>query len=194
MMRIWVLLLLGFTTLEAQAQFAIGVRPAGVVTPIPRPATGVGVTLPHTNVIPHRMAYNLNPFGFYGGGLPFYPSFYPDWNDPGQQQPIINNIIQVPAPAPALVSAPEPVAVTPPETKAYLTLHIPQGGKVWSHGQEVDTKAVPIILESPDLKPNQSYTFDVKVSWKEGDRKEERARTLAVPVGENKSLTYSAVK
>jgi hypothetical protein len=194
MMRIWVLLLLGILALDARAQFAIGVRPTGVVTPIPRPATGAGVNFPRANIVPHRMAFNVNPFGFYGGGLPFYPSYFPDWNDPGQQQPIINNIIQVPTPAPARVSAPEPVAVTPPETKAYLTLNIPPGSKVWSHGQEVDTKAVPIILESPDLKPNQSYTFDVKISWMEGDRKEERTRSLAVPVGENRSLTYSAVK
>jgi hypothetical protein len=61
-------------------------------------------------------------------------------------------------------------------------------------GTEVDAAVRPLILESPVLREGQSYTFDVKVSWIEGSKTEERGRKVTVEAGENKSLTYLGVR
>src|SRR5262249_2511887 len=89
-----------------------------------------------------------------------------------------------------IVTTPE----QPPELRVRLNLNGPPNAKVVLAGKDVDTAAQPLVLESPVLKEGQKYTFDVKVSWREGDKTEERARVVAVDAGESKTLTYLTVK
>ena len=92
-------------------------------------------------------------------------------------------------PRPAPISDPLPTP-QPADLKARLTLNVPAHAQVFLGGKEVDAAATPVILESPELR-EASATFDVKVTWKERDKVEERARKVTVDAGDNKSLTYA---
>lgn len=144
-------------------------RPAGIILP-PQPATAPGLMQPPRRVI-------FNPW-YYGGYLPYY--------EPTPAPTVINNItIRVPQISP-------PPAPKPIEKKARLQLVIPRRSQVWLNGNAVDVNAVPLILESPDLRDGQTYTFNIKVVWMEGDQREERIRSVSVGLGEQKSVSYFA--
>jgi uncharacterized protein (TIGR03000 family) len=165
-------------------------QPAGVIRPVSLPITGsLTPPSPVSPIAPlPRRQLNLIPGlspwagGFSYGGL--WPLYYDD--------PYYQPAMTAPAPAPVTnvtnitIAAPTP----PPELRARLNLNVPPNAKVLLDGKEVDTAALPVVLESPVLKEGQRYTFDVKVSWREGDKTEERARTVVVDAGESKTLTY----
>ncbi|HJZ92988.1 MAG TPA: hypothetical protein VKE40_19085 [Gemmataceae bacterium] len=172
-------------------------QPAGVIRPVSLPITGsLTPPSPTSPITPFpRRSTNLFPGltpwagGFSYGGL--YPYYY---DDPYYYQPAV--AAPVPPPQPVtnvtnlIVTTPE----QPPELRARLNLNVPPNAKVLLAGKDVDTAAQPLVLESPVLKEGQKYTFDVKVSWREGDKTEERARVVAVDAGESKTLTYLTVK
>jgi uncharacterized protein (TIGR03000 family) len=176
------LLLLG---LPAQAQVIRAYRPppqpAGVIPPVQLPVANPASARPSPPMRPFRPALypNYGPFGF-GGYFPYY-----DWPTDYDRPPtVVNNYIPVPAVTPAPTPAP------PPELRARLTLDVPANAQVWLAGQGVDAAALPVILESPVLRAGQTYTFDVKVAWREGDKLEERTRSVTVEAGRGATVTY----
>jgi hypothetical protein len=126
-----------------------------------------------------------NPFSGLWGFSPYWPMWY-------DSDPIVvtNYIPLVPVPQPPPVSPPAP----PPDRKARLVLDVPPSAEVRIGDKVVDAAARPLILESPELRDGQRYAFDVKVSWKERDKTQERSRVVMVDAGESKSLTYTAAK
>jgi uncharacterized protein (TIGR03000 family) len=180
----------------ADAQFVrhrAPAQPAGVIRPVSLPITGSLTPpspiapIPPTPRAPLSLVPGFNPgFGFGFGGL--WPLYY---DDPFYQQPLVPAAATAPASNVTNVTnvnyiVPPP----PPELRAKLTLNIPPNAKVLLAGKEVDTAALPVVLESPVLREGQRYVFDVKVSWREGDKTEERARTVSVDAGDSKSMTY----
>src|SRR5262245_50749182 len=168
-------------------------RPAGVIQPPSLPIAG-SLTAPSptspARVFP-RPFLGLNPY--YGYGYGGYAPYWPDYYDYDSMNAPNVPLATVPEPKQAPISAP-PTSAPPPETKARLTLNIPPGALVTLAGQEVDSAANPVLLESPDLREGQRYTFDIKVSWKERDKMQERARKVVVDAGDTKSLTCTAQK
>jgi uncharacterized protein (TIGR03000 family) len=155
-------------------------RPQGIILPPVLPVQAPGLVQRPGFVRPvQRVAFN--PYWYAGGYLPIYP--YYDVS-PMTPTPVVVNNIFTPAPAPVAIPAP------PPETKARLQLNIPRRSQVWLNDKQVDIDAVPVLLESPDLKAGQKYTFNVKIVWMEGDKKEERTRSVTVAIGEQTSLSY----
>jgi uncharacterized protein (TIGR03000 family) len=163
-------------------------RPAGVISP---PSLGFVGSLtppsPTSRPLP-RPFLTPNPYIDY---FPYAP-YWPQWYD---AEPVVttNNIplATVPEPRAAPISAPLPPG-PPPDYRAKLTLNLPPGAVVTLAGQEIDTAASPVHLESPELREGQRYTFDVRVFWKERDKTQERARKVTVDAGDTKSLTYTA--
>ena len=155
-------------------------RPQGVVPPPQLPLPGS--PLQHlTFRTPPRVPMAPSPLSSYW----WYATAWPVWYD---EPPIaFNNAIQVPAAAPPLPAAPV-------ELRARLTLNLPPRARVWLGGTEVDANASPVILDSPVLRDGQSYSFDIKVTWPEPGRTEERSRIVRVEAGEGKSLTYTATR
>jgi uncharacterized protein (TIGR03000 family) len=92
------------------------------------------------------------------------------------------------APAAGPVRGPGPVR--PSDRRARLALDVPANARVWLAGQPVDMTVRPVVLESGVLGPGQTFTFDVKVTWPEGDKTEERTRTVTVDAGNRVSVTY----
>jgi uncharacterized protein (TIGR03000 family) len=174
-------------------------RPAGIIQ-APSLPIGPGSLTPPSPVAPPRVLprpflvpnqfNSLNGFG--GGYLPAYygidPLAYTDYPPEYVPPPLP---VTVPMPRPAPVSDPLPPPTQPADLKARLTLNVPTNAQVFLAGKEVDAAATPVILESPELREGQRYSFDLKVVWKERDQTQERKRVVAVDAGDNKSLTYS---
>lgn len=169
-------------------------QPAGVIRPVSLPIPGsLTPPSPVAPIPPAPRAFHtmsgLNPWFGLGGYGAYWPLYYDD--------PLSQPIIPAAASAPTTnvtnitVAAPTPPP-PPPELRAKLTLNIPPHAQVLLAGKPVDTAALPVVLESPVLKEGQRYLFDVKVSWREGDKMEERSRSVSVDAGDSKSVTYLA--
>jgi uncharacterized protein (TIGR03000 family) len=160
--------------------------PGGVIPTPSLPFPGApGAPSPTTPMPPRPRPY-FGAMPYYG---PWgYSPFWPVWYDTDLVPPVVNNTI-VPVP----VYVPAPVTTTPappPELRASLALTVPPRSHVWLGGKEVDANVSPLVLQSPVLQAGQSYTFDVKVTWPEGNKTEERTRTVSVEAGDQKSLAY----
>ena len=160
-------------------------QPAGVIPAPALPLTGSPTAPGFTPFRPLPRPYRIP--NTYCGGWGFAP-YWPGWYD---SEPVVaNNYIPVPFLVPTV---PLPAATPPvpaPEPRARLTLTVPSGAHVWLADREVDANASPLVLESPALRPGQSYSFHVKITWPEGQRTEERSRSVTVEAGEEKSLKY----
>jgi len=164
-------------------------RPAGVISP---PLLGIpgSLTPPSPTTPPRPLPFagrfrNNNQFVGGWGYSPYWPVWYD--TDPAPQ-------LTPEAPAPVYTPPPQTTTIvlpTPPaEIKARLSLTVPLRARVWMGDKEVDANAAPVILESPVLREDQSYTFHVKVTWPDGTKTEERTRSVTVGAGDEKSLTY----
>jgi uncharacterized protein (TIGR03000 family) len=131
-------------------------------------------------------------FGSYGF-FPVEPWPWPDIYDVETEYPAMPRPAQFSGTTYHAISANyvmEPAATVAVERRAQLRLSIPQGSKVWLSGREVDANVAPIVLESPPLQEGQMYIFDVKVTWPDGAKTEERTRSVTVGAGQQTSLTY----
>jgi uncharacterized protein (TIGR03000 family) len=106
--------------------------------------------------------------------------------------PSANNSIarsgRTPARGPGPVRGPGPTRQ--PDLRARLALDVPTNAKVWLAGNPVDTTVRPVVLESQVLGHGQTFTFDVRVTWPDGSKTEERTKTIAVDAGTRASITY----
>jgi len=163
-------------------------QPQGVIT---GPTLGFPGALtapsPSGPVYPVPRAIRSPYYGPWG-----YSPFYPVWYDTDPLPPLSSSLI--PAPVPVYTAPAQTTTIvlpTPPEElRARLSLSVPLRSRVWLGGKEVDANATPIVLESPPLRADQSYTFDVKVTFPDGSKTEERTRSVVVGAGDEKSLTY----
>jgi uncharacterized protein (TIGR03000 family) len=165
-------------------------QPAGVIAAPSLPIAG-GVVGGVPGAAPARSfprpALATTPYYGPWGYSPFWPVWYD--TDP---IPVVNTVMPVPVPVYATPSQTTIVfAAAAAELRARLALSVPMQSRVWVGGKEVDARSAPVVLESPPLQEGQSYTFDLKVTWPEGDKTEERTRSVTVWAGEQTSLAYN---
>lgn len=183
--------LLTIFAVPGNAQISVGLRPStpsvqlgGVPPPpaVPIPGQGFGRTnLAAPSVAP---SVRINPLGFYSGYWPIYPS----WDETENPRASVNNYFFIaPSQSPAVASLARPMIHV---TKAKLRLSIPSGAEVYVSGKKLSSVSGNLILESPELATGEKHLFDLRVTWKEGGRTEERIRQIRVEAGDEKSLTY----
>jgi len=146
-----------------------------------------------TPLTPH-----LSTFGYYGGFYPAYAPFgygygyggYGFGYNPPQIQ--VNYTVEPPEPTgPARnFAVPAPLGNDP--TVAKLTLQAPTGAEVWLNDKKVEMNGTKSFV-SPALKPDDTYTFAVRVTWMENGKSVEEKRTLVVKAGEFQQLQYLAL-
>jgi len=169
-------------------------QPAGVISAPSLPLAGAMVGPVPSPTTPARpLPRPWRPY--LGGGLPYYGpwGYSPFWpvcydTDP---VPAVNSAVPVPVPVYTASTPTTVVLASPPEElRARLALTVPLGAKVSLDGKPVDANVAPLVLQSPPLQDGQTYTFDVKVTWPENGKTEERTREVTVGAGEQTSLTY----
>ena len=174
-------------------------QPGGVISPpsMPLPGAMVGpVPSPSSPMRPLPRPYlAANPyFGAWGGGY-YYPDYYWPWPDIYDVEPTLPYTYRAAQfSAPITYVAPTYTTVVAPaqptELRARLALNVPMRARIWVGGKEIDANTKPLVLESPPLQAGQAYTFDVKVTWPENGKTEERTRSVTVEAGDQTSLTY----
>lgn len=187
---------------SATAQHAIirhgrPAQPAGVIAAPSLPIAGgvvggvPGVATPAPLPRPFLRPFFGNALW---GSFGYDPGYYWQWPGvydmdtafPAMARAAQFNPTPVYVPSYVTAAAPSP----PQEQTASLTLNVPLRSQVWLNGKEVDANVRPLVLQSPPLQEDQSYTFDVKVTWSDNGKTEERTRTVTVGAGDQTSLTY----
>ncbi len=95
------------------------------------------------------------------------------------------------APASVAESAqrPERTVVLSNEFPATLSLQFPAAAEVWLDGKKVSgDAAAERVLTSPVLRPDQTYTFNVKAHWTIGDKTYETTRVVKLGPGDRSRL------
>jgi uncharacterized protein (TIGR03000 family) len=158
------------------------ILPAPTIYPAQVPTGGFGIG-PAVRSYPYRGGY-FGGWGVYDGGYGY-----------GYNRPVINNITNnYILPEPALVprnNAFPPLVNEFPDV-ARLTLQVPIGAEVAVNGKKIDM-AGSRVFTSPTLRADESFTFDVAVSWMENGKLIEQKRSLAMKRGESQSVQYLAL-
>jgi uncharacterized protein (TIGR03000 family) len=170
-------------------------RPAGVIQspslPIAGSVVGGVPGAPVARPYPRPYLTGNALYGSYGYDPAYNYWGWPDIYDVDTMFPAMGRPVQL---TPPPVYAPTYVTVTapspPPDLRASVAMKIPMRSRVWLNGKEVDANVAPLVLQSPPLQEGQTYTFDIKVTWPEGNKTEERTRSMIVGAGEQTSLTY----
>lgn len=171
----------------------------------PGPARGIAppAYLPATNLRPG--SYPPAGSRFFSRGIPArgYGGFYyggtaPYWYDnsygygPGgfNDYYVNNNFLPLPLYPPQNFADPAPLPNDHPLT-ARLTLRIPVGAELTINGKKIDA-GPNRAFESPELRPDELFVFDVQVAWIENGKRVEEKRELTMHAGDHQSLQYLA--
>jgi len=147
---------------------------------------------PPISLILARPRYNLG--GYIGGYFPYYTPNYGDFGGNGYNTINYNTFnINVPETysPPRNFAPPADIANDYPSI-ARLMLQVPANAVVTVNDKNIDVGGSRTI-ESPELKANENFTFDVKVTWTENGKPVEEKRSLTVKAGEIQSLQYLAL-
>lgn len=169
--------------------------PPIVAPPIIMPATYARqsalplVAPPVSPILNRNVGLGRSGFGGFGG---FYSPWGGNWNYP-QSNFIFNYGLPFPWPyfPPQSLTVPPPAPNTHPNS-AMLTLSVPSGAEVSIGGKKVEISGTR-TFESPDLNSGETYTFDVRVVWKENGKEVVEKRALTMHAGDHQSLQYLAV-
>jgi uncharacterized protein (TIGR03000 family) len=84
------------------------------------------------------------------------------------------------------------VATPPADTTAQIDLRVPEGAEVWIAGTKTGQTGPQRRFVSPPLTPGKTYTYEVRVTWKDGAREVNQSRELPVDAGARVSATFPA--
>jgi uncharacterized protein (TIGR03000 family) len=69
----------------------------------------------------------------------------------------------------------------PPDGKAHILILLPTDeAEVWFNGKKTVQTGKMRTFASPELKPGQEYSYEIKAKWKVGDKTVEETRTLYI--------------
>jgi uncharacterized protein (TIGR03000 family) len=138
-----------------------------------------------------------SPFGYYGG--PGYDPYYrgygygygPRYND----GPLEYSNYSGPAPlAPTTQVRQSNYAVpaTAHEAVGMKVLVPTADAKVWFENKETSQQGMERLFESPPLKPNQHFTYNIKARWTENGKTVNQERQVHILAGQNITVNFRA--
>ncbi len=134
--------------------------------------------------------FGYGGFGGYGLGYGGYGGYGLGYGGYGYSPSNININYNLNFPQPYIPPrnfAPAPPVPNDHPASALLTLQAPNGAEVWLNGEKVEGSANR-TFESPILRRDEPYTFDLRVTWREQGKTVEEKRTLTMKAGEHQSL------
>jgi uncharacterized protein (TIGR03000 family) len=82
-----------------------------------------------------------------------------------------------------------PAATAQPQ-RAFISVTVPQGTRLWFEGHRIHSTGHVRKFESPPLTPGQRYVYDIKATWKEHGHEVTQTRELAVSSGEYYAVQF----
>ncbi len=131
-------------------------------------------------------------YGYFGGFVPYWYDESYGYSSNGVIDYNITNYNFLPPPydPPRNFAVPDALPNDHPST-ARLTLQIPAVADLTINGKKIDA-GTNFRFESPELRPEESFTFDVRVAWRENGKIIEEKRTLTMRPGDHQNLMYLA--
>ena len=132
-------------------------------------------------------------FGYgYGFGSSYGYSYDPYYQPRAGSNPFVPQFELAGPPAATIrFTTPPPIV---DDSIAKLRLEVPAKAKVTLNGETQTGEAMERTFVSPKLDADGSHTFDIKVSWKEGDKTIEESRAIKVGAGEETSWKLLRLK
>jgi uncharacterized protein (TIGR03000 family) len=75
---------------------------------------------------------------------------------------------------------------------AYIILQVPENASVWLEGKLTKQTGAVRTYVSPQLPPNQSFVYQVRVKWDTGSGAIEQIRDVTVQAGAHVQVTFAA--
>jgi uncharacterized protein (TIGR03000 family) len=135
---------------------------------------------------------------YYGGYYPYgYQRYYP-WDDGGYRSyyyapnddygtPSENGAYSTPSEEESGRTMP-PAAAT--DNAAHIRVLVPAGAKITFEGKPTEQTGSVRYFNSPPLEPGKSFSYEVKASWREGDREVTKTREVPVHAGDAVTVNF----
>jgi uncharacterized protein (TIGR03000 family) len=136
-----------------------------------------------------------SPFGYYGG--PGYGPYYrgygygyaPRYNDGPLEYSNYSRLAPL-APTTQVRQSNYPAPATAHEAVGLKVLVPTADAKVWFENQETSQQGMERLFESPPLKPNQHFTYNIKARWTENGKTVNHERRVHVLAGQNITVNF----
>jgi uncharacterized protein (TIGR03000 family) len=125
-----------------------------------------------------------SPFGYYGD--PYYRGY-------GYAPGYYNGTPYYPGPAPLAPTTRQsnyPAPATAHEAVGMKVLVPTADTKVWFENKETSQQGMERLFESPPLKPNQHFTYNIKARWTENGKTVNQERQVHVLAGQNITVNF----
>jgi uncharacterized protein (TIGR03000 family) len=124
-----------------------------------------------------------NYYPSYSSYNPYYYSYSPSYYTPAYTAPAA--VVAAPSSLTNQSFYPPSNAVaTPPSNQATVVVRTAPDATLWFNGIETTQTGVVRTFGTPELRPGQAYSYDVRIRWMEDGRVLERTRKVAVTPGE----------
>jgi uncharacterized protein (TIGR03000 family) len=87
------------------------------------------------------------------------------------------------SPSTAAPAVPRPAVGKPADSRAYITLMVPDGAEVWFEGQKTTATGSVREYRSPPLEPGSRYKYEIRVVWRHKGEDIRQTRNLIVTAG-----------
>jgi uncharacterized protein (TIGR03000 family) len=78
------------------------------------------------------------------------------------------------------------------DTTAQIELRVPAGAEVWLDGARTRQTGEVRLYVSPPLTAGKEYSYQVRVTWKDGDKEKSEDRELTIRAGARLSASFPA--
>ncbi len=127
---------------------------------------------------------------YYGYTAPYYDYYSPIYYGYADAAPVTGNVV-------ASQSLYPPSGVTPASTEAptdqehaYIHVRVPVNAKVEFNNTPTRQQGTDRTFVTPDLNPNQAYTYDVSAQWMDNGQERRASRTVRVVPGHNYNVDF----
>jgi uncharacterized protein (TIGR03000 family) len=130
----------------------------------------------------HRSYYPY--YGSYGYSYPYYDNTYP-YGSYEDVAPDYADGTTSAAPSAGDYQSlyPPATATAPSDNNAHLTVNVPADARVWIDDTPTTSTGPVRQFESPPLTPGSRYSYEIRASWNENNRKVTQTQKVAVTAG-----------
>ena len=133
------------------------------------------------------------PYGYgwgYGGGSPYYGSYgysYPTYDYGTYSTPYAYDSGTYSAPSTGTYEESEPAQ----QNIAHIRVIVPTSdARVTFNGSPTNQTGTTRIFNTPALQTDRSYTYEIRATWREGDRETSKTRTVTFHSGDALTVSF----
>jgi uncharacterized protein (TIGR03000 family) len=129
--------------------------------------------------------YRSNYYPSYYSYYPSYYSYYPSYTAYAPAYAVPQAVVTAPSGSTSRsFYPPSGLASTPPANEATVVVRTAPAAELWFNGVETTQTGAVRTFATPELRPGESYSYEIKVRWVEDGKYIERTRKVVVAPGQ----------